>query len=215
MPSLALKRQLHADVGGVRKRASVSAVLDQFFNTPVLSTNTSIVSGFLTRPSQGGCRSGLSAQCSPASVATQPQPPRAQPAHAVPLRPSLCAPSAGPAVRQALPATARQPPDADAPDVEQLLRCHAPSRLRATLARSRRCAAPYEMEKLAVALLVCPWNEQVTVAVPPVPDDSMCHVHPTTPLLPTVFQGLCRPALLPACSAPEPAVHGAAHAWIP
>jgi hypothetical protein len=42
------------------------------------------------------------------------------------------------------------------------------------------------MEKTAVALLVWPCNEQVTVAVPPVPFDSMCQVHPTTPLLPTV-----------------------------
>jgi hypothetical protein len=66
-----------------------------------------------------------------------------------------------------------------------------------------------------VTVLLWPWNEHVTVAMPPVPFDSMCHVHPTTPLLPTGFQGLCRPALLPACSAPEPAVHGAAHAWIP
>jgi signal peptidase II len=44
----------------------------------------------------------------------------------------------------------------------------------------------YAMEKLVVTLLVCPRNEQVTVAVPPVPDDCMCQVHPTTPLLPTV-----------------------------
>ena len=44
----------------------------------------------------------------------------------------------------------------------------------------------YEMEKLVAALLVCPWKEQVTVAVPPVPFDSMCQDHPTTPLLPTV-----------------------------
>jgi hypothetical protein len=42
------------------------------------------------------------------------------------------------------------------------------------------------MEKLAVTLLVCPRNEQVTVAVPPVPRDSMCQDHPTNPLLPTV-----------------------------
>ena len=42
------------------------------------------------------------------------------------------------------------------------------------------------MEKLAVALLGCPWNEQVTEAVPPVPRDSMCQDHPTAPLLPTV-----------------------------
>jgi hypothetical protein len=41
------------------------------------------------------------------------------------------------------------------------------------------------MEKPATALLVCR-NEQVTLAVPPVPRDSMCQVHPTTPLLPTV-----------------------------
>jgi hypothetical protein len=38
------------------------------------------------------------------------------------------------------------------------------------------------MEKLVAALLVCPWKEQVTVAVPPVPFDSMCQDHPTTPL---------------------------------
>jgi hypothetical protein len=42
------------------------------------------------------------------------------------------------------------------------------------------------MEKPAFTLLVWPWNEQVTVAVPPVPRDSMCQVQPTTPLLPTV-----------------------------
>jgi hypothetical protein len=42
------------------------------------------------------------------------------------------------------------------------------------------------MEKLVVTLLICPWYEHVTVAVPPVPDDCMCQVHPTTPLLPTV-----------------------------
>jgi hypothetical protein len=45
----------------------------------------------------------------------------------------------------------------------------------------------HAMEKLATALRVWPWNEQVTVAVPPVPRDSMCQVHPTTPLLPTVW----------------------------
>ena len=42
------------------------------------------------------------------------------------------------------------------------------------------------MEQPAFALLVWPPNEHVTVAVPPVPDDCMCQVHPTTPLLPTV-----------------------------
>jgi hypothetical protein len=42
------------------------------------------------------------------------------------------------------------------------------------------------MEKLVVALFVCPWKEHVTVAVPPVPRDSMCQVQLTTPLLPTV-----------------------------
>jgi hypothetical protein len=42
------------------------------------------------------------------------------------------------------------------------------------------------MEKLVVTLLISPWNEQVTLAVPPVPFDSMCQVQPTTPLLPTV-----------------------------
>ena len=140
----------------MRKRASVSAVLDQFFNTPVLSTNTSIVRGFLTRPSPGGRRSGLSAQRAPAGVAAQPQPPRPQPAHAVPLRPSLCAPGAGPAVRQALPSTARQPSDADAPDIQQLLRCHTPSPLLASPAASRRCAAPYEIDRdRRCAPLVC------------------------------------------------------------
>jgi hypothetical protein len=103
--------------------------------------------GFQARPPRpGGRRSGLCAQCAPAGVATQPQPPRAQPAHAVPLRPPLCAPGAGPAVRQALPATARQPSDADASNIQQLLRCHAPSPLLAPPARWRRCAAPYELE---------------------------------------------------------------------
>ena len=34
-----------------------------------------------------------------------------------------------------------------------------------------------------MALLDWPWKEHVTVAVP---DDCMCQVHPTTPLLPTV-----------------------------
>jgi hypothetical protein len=43
------------------------------------------------------------------------------------------------------------------------------------------------MAKLVVTLLVSPWNEQVTVTVPPVPRDSMCQVQPTTPLLPTVW----------------------------
>jgi hypothetical protein len=43
------------------------------------------------------------------------------------------------------------------------------------------------MEKLVAAFLVSPWNEHVTVAVPPVPRDSMCQDHPTTPLLPTVW----------------------------
>ena len=42
------------------------------------------------------------------------------------------------------------------------------------------------MEKLITTLLVWPPNEQVTVAVPPAPFDSMCQVQPTTPLLPTV-----------------------------
>jgi hypothetical protein len=45
------------------------------------------------------------------------------------------------------------------------------------------------MEKLAFALLVWPPNEHITVAVPPVPDDCMCQVHPTTPLLPTARAG--------------------------
>jgi hypothetical protein len=71
------------------------------------------------------------------------------------------------------------------PTPQQWLRCHAPSPLLATPARSCRCAAPYEIEKLVAALLLWPWNEQDTVARPPVPDDSMCQVHPTTPLLPT------------------------------
>ena len=43
------------------------------------------------------------------------------------------------------------------------------------------------MEKLVVTRLVCPRNEQVTVAVPPVPRDSMCQDHPTILLLPTVW----------------------------
>jgi hypothetical protein len=42
------------------------------------------------------------------------------------------------------------------------------------------------MEKLVVTLLVWPPNEHVTVAVPPLPFDSMCQVHPTTPLLSTI-----------------------------
>jgi hypothetical protein len=42
------------------------------------------------------------------------------------------------------------------------------------------------MEKTAVALLVWPRNQHVTVAVPPVPDDCICQVQLTTPLLPTV-----------------------------
>jgi hypothetical protein len=42
------------------------------------------------------------------------------------------------------------------------------------------------MEKLAYTLLAWPPNEHVTVAVPPVPDDCMCQVQPTTSLLPTV-----------------------------
>jgi hypothetical protein len=41
------------------------------------------------------------------------------------------------------------------------------------------------MEKPAVTLLVWPWKEQVTVAVPPAPNDCTSQVHPTTPLLPT------------------------------
>jgi hypothetical protein len=44
----------------------------------------------------------------------------------------------------------------------------------------------YAIEKVAVVLLVCPCHAHVTVAVPPVPRDSMCQVHPTTPLHPTV-----------------------------
>jgi hypothetical protein len=43
-----------------------------------------------------------------------------------------------------------------------------------------------KMEKLVTVLLDWPWREQVTMAVPPVPDDCMCQVHPTTPLLATV-----------------------------
>ena len=42
------------------------------------------------------------------------------------------------------------------------------------------------MEKLVTALLVWPWKEHVTAAVPPGPRDCMCQVQPTTPLLPTV-----------------------------
>jgi uncharacterized membrane protein len=44
----------------------------------------------------------------------------------------------------------------------------------------------HAMEKLITAVRVCPPNEQVTVAVPPLPRDSMGQVQPTTPLLPTV-----------------------------
>jgi len=51
--------------------------------------------------------------------------------------------------------------------------------------RLRLCGR-YAMEKLVVAALVCPPNEHVTVAVPPVPFDCMCQVQPTSPLLPTV-----------------------------
>jgi hypothetical protein len=43
----------------------------------------------------------------------------------------------------------------------------------------------HAMEKLVVMLLVCPPNEQLTVAVPPDPRDSMRQVQSTTPLLPT------------------------------
>jgi hypothetical protein len=43
------------------------------------------------------------------------------------------------------------------------------------------------MEKAAVALFVCPWQAQVTVAVPPLPFDSICQDQLTTPLLPTVL----------------------------
>jgi hypothetical protein len=39
------------------------------------------------------------------------------------------------------------------------------------------------MAKLVTTLLVWPWKEQATVAVPPVSFDSMCQLHPTTPLL--------------------------------
>jgi hypothetical protein len=49
------------------------------------------------------------------------------------------------------------------------------------------CPSRHAVEKLVVTLLVCPWKEQVTVAEPPVPRDSMCQDHPTTPLLPTVW----------------------------
>jgi hypothetical protein len=52
--------------------------------------------------------------------------------------------------------------------------------------RPELAPSSYAMEKLVVTLLVCPRNEQVTVAVPPVPDDCMYQVHPTTPLRPTV-----------------------------
>jgi hypothetical protein len=50
-----------------------------------------------------------------------------------------------------------------------------------------RHTSRHAMEKLVTALLVCPWYEHVTVAAPPVPDDCMSQVHPTTPLLPTVY----------------------------
>ena len=63
----------------------------------------------------------------------------------------------------------------------------APPDQRASYRHIRPGPAPssYAMEKLALTLLVCPWYEHVTVAVPPVPDDCMCQVHPTTPPLPT------------------------------
>jgi hypothetical protein len=48
------------------------------------------------------------------------------------------------------------------------------------------------MEKLATALLIGPPNEHVTVAVPPVPDDCRCQVHPTTPLLRQVLQRIAQ-----------------------
>jgi hypothetical protein len=56
----------------------------------------------------------------------------------------------------------------------------------ATPAWARRRAPLYEIEKLAMVLLACPPNEQVTVAVPPAPFDSMYQVQPTTPLLPAI-----------------------------
>ena len=43
------------------------------------------------------------------------------------------------------------------------------------------------MAKVVVALLVCPWYAQVTVAVPPVPRDSMCQLHCASPFEPTVW----------------------------
>jgi hypothetical protein len=44
-----------------------------------------------------------------------------------------------------------------------------------------------EIEKLTVAVLVFLPSEHVTVAVPPVPFDSMCQLQLTVPLDPTVF----------------------------
>lgn len=40
--------------------------------------------------------------------------------------------------------------------------------------------------KEVVTVFVCPFKEQVTVAVPPLPDVSMCQVQLTLPVLPTV-----------------------------
>jgi hypothetical protein len=45
---------------------------------------------------------------------------------------------------------------------------------------------PYPIDKLAAALLLSPRNVHVTLPVPPVPFDSICHDQPTFPLLPTV-----------------------------
>jgi hypothetical protein len=44
----------------------------------------------------------------------------------------------------------------------------------------------YPIVKVAVALLLWPWYVQVTVPVPPLPFDSICHDQPTLPLPPTV-----------------------------
>jgi hypothetical protein len=57
----------------------------------------------------------------------------------------------------------------------------APVRRVARVVRTHRV-----MVKVVVAFFVCPWYEQATVAVPPVPDDCMCQVQLATPLLPTV-----------------------------
>jgi hypothetical protein len=44
----------------------------------------------------------------------------------------------------------------------------------------------YPIENVAVALLLCPRSVHVTVPVPPLPFDSICHDRPTLPLAPMV-----------------------------